>query len=328
MPLSIKLYIFSPIAILLFYFLLLQFSSFETTKHPTFINGDTAKMIISSKLESPSSDLSNLPPFIYGTAWKKERTASLVYLAVKNGFRAIDTACQPKHYNERGVGEGLQKIYEDKICTREELFLQTKFTPINGQEKTSIPYNPTASFHDQVLESFSVSCANLKTDYVDALILHSPLPDFDDMMEVWHTFEEIHRIGGARRLGISNCYDATLLNRLYESASIKPLVLQNRFYKRSGYDTELRSFCAEHGMTYESFWTLTGNPEVLKSSVVKRVAAAHRVSEAEVFFAFVRSLGVTILTGTTSEEHMIKDLASPLLPLTPAELQDIQRLIA
>ena len=35
----------------------------------------------------------------YGTAWKKDKTAHLVVLALKNGFRAIDTACQPKHYN-------------------------------------------------------------------------------------------------------------------------------------------------------------------------------------------------------------------------------------
>jgi len=41
---------------------------------------------------------------MYGTAWKKEKTAELVSLALKCGFRGIDTACQPKHYNEPGVG--------------------------------------------------------------------------------------------------------------------------------------------------------------------------------------------------------------------------------
>ena len=45
--------------------------------------------------------LSGLPvPIIYGTAWKKERTAELVVAAVLAGFRGIDTACQPKHYQE------------------------------------------------------------------------------------------------------------------------------------------------------------------------------------------------------------------------------------
>jgi diketogulonate reductase-like aldo/keto reductase len=39
-----------------------------------------------------------VPRIIYGTAWKKEATTDLVVKAVLNGFRAIDTACQPKHY--------------------------------------------------------------------------------------------------------------------------------------------------------------------------------------------------------------------------------------
>lgn len=39
-----------------------------------------------------------MPKIVYGTAWKKERTADLVVKAVLAGFRGVDTACQPKHY--------------------------------------------------------------------------------------------------------------------------------------------------------------------------------------------------------------------------------------
>ena len=46
------------------------------------------------------------PFLMYGTAWKKEETAEYVQQAVEAGFRFIDTACQPKHYNEPLVGEG------------------------------------------------------------------------------------------------------------------------------------------------------------------------------------------------------------------------------
>ncbi len=46
------------------------------------------------------------PYLLYGTAWKEENTASLVTQAIHAGFRFIDTACQPKHYNEAGVGKG------------------------------------------------------------------------------------------------------------------------------------------------------------------------------------------------------------------------------
>jgi diketogulonate reductase-like aldo/keto reductase len=74
----------------------------------------------------------------YGTAWKKQHTADLVTKALKTGFRAIDTACQPKHYNEPGVGQGIQ----ESGVPRDQLFIQTKFTSLNGQDPTNIPYNP------------------------------------------------------------------------------------------------------------------------------------------------------------------------------------------
>ena len=79
-----------------------------------------------------------IPNMIYGTAWKKENTTNLVFEALKQGFKGIDTACQPKHYREDLVGLGLQKAYEIGI-KREDLFFQTKFTPIDGQDQTNMP---------------------------------------------------------------------------------------------------------------------------------------------------------------------------------------------
>ena len=69
-----------------------------------------------------SSDV-KIPKFIYGTAWKKDRTATLVYQAIKAGFRAIDTAAQPRHYNEKGVGEGIRRAIEEGIVKREDLYV-------------------------------------------------------------------------------------------------------------------------------------------------------------------------------------------------------------
>src|SRR5437764_13948836 len=48
-----------------------------------------------------------MPQILYGTAWKKADTAQLVTSALRQGFRGIDTACQPKHYEEPGVGAGI-----------------------------------------------------------------------------------------------------------------------------------------------------------------------------------------------------------------------------
>ena len=59
------------------------------------------------------------PKLIYGTAWKKDKTAFLVEKALSLGFRAIDTACQPKHYNESAVGIAIK----NSQIKREEIFV-------------------------------------------------------------------------------------------------------------------------------------------------------------------------------------------------------------
>ena len=94
-----------------------------------------------------------IPNMIYGTAWKKENTTDLVFEALKQGFIGIDTACQPKHYREDLVGLGLQKAYEIGI-KREDLFLQTKFTPIDGQDQSNMPYLANDEIEIQVEKSF------------------------------------------------------------------------------------------------------------------------------------------------------------------------------
>ena len=40
----------------------------------------------------------SIPPFLYGTAWKEDRTAALTQLALRAGFRGVDTANQRRHY--------------------------------------------------------------------------------------------------------------------------------------------------------------------------------------------------------------------------------------
>ena len=64
---------------------------------------------------------------IYGTAWKKDRTAELVLQALRAGFRAVDVAAQPKHYREDLVGDALRTFLLDKEVKREELYVRDVF---------------------------------------------------------------------------------------------------------------------------------------------------------------------------------------------------------
>jgi len=250
-----------------------------------------------------------MPRIIYGTAWKKERTTDLVVRAIRAGFRGIDTACQPKHYREDLVGEALGSLLSTHNIRRDSLFLQTKFTPIGGQDLNNpIPYDAHAPLADQVRQSFAQSLRNLRTDYLDSLLLHSPMAKHENTMEVWRVFEEFYQLGKVRQIGISNLYNFQKLNQLWKDARVKPTVIQNRFYLDTDYDKDIRTFCRNNGIVYQSFWTLTANPHLLSSNQIRSIAAREGKTPEQVFFRFVIQLGITPLTGTTNDIHMREDL--------------------
>jgi len=249
-----------------------------------------------------------LPKIIYGTAWKQADTERLVKIAIERGFRGIDTACQPRHYDEAGVGRGVAACLDQQL-TRADLYLQTKFTAVSGQDPASIPYDPSAPLPTQVAQSFAVSLRNLKTSYLDCLVLHSPFANARHTLTAWRAMESLVAGGGVRRLGISNCYELDTLAALYDAAHIKPTVLQNRFYADTGYDREIRAFCGRQRIIYQSFWTLTANPQLLAHAAIAGLASKYGRTPAQILFRYLTQTGVVPLTGTRSEAHMRDDLA-------------------
>ena len=268
-----------------------------------------------------------LPPIIYGTAWKKEQTAELVDQAITLGFRGIDTACQPKHYNEAGVGDGLSSACTKLGIARAELYLQTKFTPLDGQDPNRVPYDANANLSEQVAQSFQASLKNLQTTYLDCLVLHSPLADPVQLLEVWHAMELIFNQGGVKQIGLSNCYKLEQFQFLYHNATVKPAVLQNRFYAETQYDKTIRAFCQQHGIIYQSFWTLTANPNLLTHATLKTLATKYQRSAAQVFFRYLNHINIIPLTGTSSSSHMHDDLTIVDFELTPTECLSIGKLL-
>src|ERR1700760_749475 len=133
-----------------------------------------------------------IPTLLYGTAWKKDPTAALTELAVRTGFRGIDTANQLRHYHEAGVGEGLAAAYQAGVVTRGDIFLQTKFTYRQGQDHR-LPYDPEASLTMQVAQSMASSLDHLGTNYVDSFLLHGPMWRqgwSQDDAEVWEAMRK------------------------------------------------------------------------------------------------------------------------------------------
>jgi len=271
-----------------------------------------------------------MPRLLYGTAWKKQKTAACVKLALSLGFRGIDTACQPKHYFESGVGDGIANFMNAQsggAIGRSDLYIQTKFTSLSGQDPRQVPYDPRASLEEQVAQSLQVSLRNLRTTYLDCLVLHSPLEADASMQTVWRAMEALVDQGGVRQLGISNCYDFSYFEHLYRWARMKPAVLQNRFYDTTDYDHELRAFCRQHQVVYQSFWTLTANPQLLTHDTVKTLASKYGRTAAQILFRYLTLEEIVPLTGTQSETHMREDLGIFDFELTEAERTSVTALL-
>lgn len=261
-----------------------------------------------------------VPTFIYGTAWKEERTEGLVKAALAEGFVAIDTANQRRHYHEEGVGRALSSGVK-----RDAIFLQTKFTHVAGQDHR-LPYDPRADMATQVAQSFASSLEHLRTDYIDSYVLHGPSawPQLGpDDVPTWRAMEALHRDGRARALGVSNV-NVEQLRELWEAADVRPTYVQNRCFARDGWDHAVRAFCREHGIVYQGFSLLTANVEHLRSPAFGEIVRRAGATPAQVVFNFARRIGILPLTGTSSREHMREDLAADRITLDAADVARLE----
>jgi len=265
--------------------------------------------------------------FIYGTAWKEEQTAELTEAAVRAGFRAIDTANQRKHYFEAKAGEGLRAVYRAGVVSRADLFLQTKYTYLIGQDHR-LPYDPKAPLAMQVAQSLESSLENLGTDHVDSFLLHGPAAAYgwsEHDQEVWGAMLTEKDSGRARAVGVSNV-SLRHLEGMIELGAGLPQFVQNRCFARMRWDIGVRRFCAAHGIVYQGFSLLTANEPVVSHPVVTGIARKHGATNAQIIFQFARRIGILPLTGTASTEHMQQDLRSRSLELSDDDVAAIEGL--
>ena len=268
-----------------------------------------------------------VPLLLYGTAWKERETRHLAEMALRQGFRGIDTANQRRHYDEAAVGQAVAAAISGSLVARDGLFLQTKFTFRQGQDHR-LPYDPGAPIPTQVEQSFASSLEHLGVEVIDSYLLHGPsrrsgLASAD--WQAWQAMEAIQEGGRARLLGVSNI-TLEQLDTLCQGARVRPRFVQNRCYAARGWDHDVRAYCAAHGIIYQGFSLLTANREALASPELGRIAARHGRTVAQVVFRFAVEVGMLPLTGTTDPGHMREDLEAFDFRLEPAEIERIERI--
>jgi diketogulonate reductase-like aldo/keto reductase len=246
-----------------------------------------------------------LPSIIYGTAWKEDRTRALTSQAIGTGFRAFDTANQRKHYVEEAVGAAIQDALSSGVVTREDIFIQTKFTYPGGQDHR-IPYNLNSDVRIQVRQSLLSSLRHLGVTRIDSYLLHGPsrrsglgLVD----LETWRAMENAVDEKLVSALGISNvCVDQ--LAALLSCARIRPTFVQNRCYAAAHWDEEVRTLCRAESIVYQGFALISGNRSLLQTPYVRSIAKRHGKTAEQLIYRIAIQLGIVPLTGTTNSAHM------------------------
>ncbi len=266
-----------------------------------------------------------VPTFLYGTAWKENQTEALTRRAISCGFLGIDTANQRRHYDEAAVGEAIQKTLAEGDLKRSDLFLQSKFTYPAGQDHR-LPYEPTADLTTQVHQSFESSLRHLKTDYLDAYLLHGPVTSRGLTAadwEAWRAMETLQKSGSVALIGVSNVgYDQ--LQLLVEKSQVKPAIVQNRCFARSRWDAAIRELCRSNDIIYQGFSLLTANATVLNRPEIQQISKRRKCTSAQIVFRFALQTGMIPLTGTTNADHMQEDLAVYEIELFEAEVDTVE----
>ncbi len=234
-----------------------------------------------------------------------DEAAATVSAALAAGYRSIDTASL--YGNEGGTGKALR----ESGIPREELFVTTKL------------WN-TDQGHDVALRAFDDSLERLGLDHVDLYLIHWPVPAKDLYVQTWRALAEIHDSGRAKAIGVSN-FEPEHLTRLFEETGVVPAVNQIELHPRLQ-QPELRCFDAEHGIVTEAWSPLGRGNGVLDDPVVRKVAAKHGKTPAQVVLRWHLQLGNVVIPKSVTPSRIRENIDVFDFSLDEEDLAQIQRL--
>jgi alcohol dehydrogenase (NADP+) len=238
--------------------------------------------------------------------------------ALKAGFRHFD--CAERYRNERAVGEALEEGLAVGGIAREEIFVTTKLWNTNHRP-------------ERVEPAFAASLDRLRLDYLDLYLSHTPFafqpgdeqdprgPDgnviYDHgvtLLDTWSAMEGLVDRGKCRAIGLSDIGLDELV-RLYESARIKPAVVQVEAHPYLP-ETELLEFCKQKGVVLLAFAPLGHGirPGPLEDPVISAIAARLGRTPAQVLLAWAVQRGTALLSTTRTPSRARENFGIAALP--------------
>ncbi len=233
-----------------------------------------------------------------------EDTERSVYMALKGGYRLIDTA--NAYLNEEAVGKAISRAIKEGIVRREEIFVSTKIW---------------ATLYEKE-EAVSDTLARLGLEYVDLLFIHQPSGNF---VAGYRKLEQAYRDGVARSLGISNMH-GDKLERLLAAAKVKPHVIQLEAHPYCT-EREVMERMAEYGTRLMGWYPLGhGDAELIKEPIFARLSEKYRKSPAQIILRWHTQMGFITIPGSKNPDHIRDNLNIFDFRLTVEEMPEIAEL--
>lgn len=182
--------------------------------------------------------------------------ADVVKHAVRSGYRLFDTS--DDYHGESGIGLAIKEMENEGLAKREDIFIQTKISDNNASSKDPLKgvfFNPDSKFmkrhtaEEVVREKVSNSLRELKTNYIDALLIHYPFPGY--IVDIWKTMIALKSEGIVRYIGVSNFHERHI-EILKHETGITPDI--NECYSSPiGSKQQLVEYCANNNCLFETY---------------------------------------------------------------------------
>ncbi len=237
-----------------------------------------------------------------------EQTAGCVFDALESGYRLIDTA--QAYYNEKEVGDGIQRAIKELGIRREDIFLTTKVWVTEfGYEKAKA--------------SVEESLRKLQTDYLDLVLIHQCLSDY---YGAYRALEDLYDEGKIRAIGISN-FSAERMADIATFNRIIPAVNQvetHLFWQQYN----LHEWMAKYNIQHEAWGPLAQHrlKEILENPIVKQIADAHGKTPAQVALRQHIQRGIVVIPKSVHKERMKQNLDIFDFELTADEMEQLKTL--
>ena len=234
------------------------------------------------------NDGHTIPQIGLGTASLNDDTvAPVIVTAIEAGYRHIDTAY--RYGNQRGVGKGIR----DSGIPRAELFVTTK---LDGEFQGN----------ERAIAGLDECLNQLGLDYVDLLLIHWPLPQRDEYIATWKTFEKLVEAGKARSIGVSN-FKPTHLDRLFAAATIRPVANQIQLNPRITRPDHV-AYDRTHDIITVAWSPLGQGKGLLDEPILATVAAKYGKTPAQVVLRWNIELGIVAIPRSSNPERLAQNL--------------------